>query len=656
MKRVAVRITALWALLAFVFGLLALAPAQAALADTIATAGGTGTSGDTGDGGQARDAAINLPRSIFWVNGGYVFAEPWSNRVRMVGVDGIVSTIAGTGAAGYSGDGGPATAAQLNFVHSAAPMADGSYVLADTLNNRIRKISPNGVITTVAGDGNASYSGDGGPAIAASINSPRGVVGLADGGFLIPDSSNNLVRRVSPTGIITTVAGTGTAGFSGDGGPATSAELWLPFGVAPTPDGGFLIVDAANQRIRKVSASGGITTAAGSGVMGYGGDGGPATAAALNNPHNLAVRADGGFLIADASNERVRSVAADGTITTLTGTGVRGYTGDGGPPAGAQISVPKAVGVSPSGDVLIAEEQNNVIRFVGAPKPPVATSTPPSISRPARTGGVLQAFPGGWTGTGPTFTYQWRRCSSSGTSCVDLAGATAKTYTVVSADAGATIRVAVTATNVAGSAVAVSAQTAVVTSTTTAPVNIAPPTISGSPQVGQTLTTTDGTWSGTPPLSFAYQWRRCNSSGAACTDIAGATSRTYVLTSADAGLTLRAVVTASNSSTQTAYVSTVVSDGASSYWRFDDASGPLTDMQGGQNGTYLGSPQRNAAGLLVNDPDTAVALNGTSQYLDVPANPAWTPQSFSIEILVRPSALPVNKTIWATQGALTGGG
>ena len=167
----------------------------------------------------------------------------------------MLTRIAGTGEAGFSGDGGPATAARINFVHSASPTADGGYVLADTGNHRIRYVSASGVITTVAGNGVQGYSGDGGPATAAAINAPRGVTALADGSFLIPDSSNHRVRKVSPSGVIT-VAGTGVQGFSGDGGPATAANLSVPFGVAPTADGGFLIVDVGNQRIRKVSAAG----------------------------------------------------------------------------------------------------------------------------------------------------------------------------------------------------------------------------------------------------------------------------------------------------------------------------------------------------------------------------------------------------------------
>jgi hypothetical protein len=508
--------------------------------NTIWTLAGTTVQGDTGDGGQAREAQIALPRSVSPTNdGGYIFAEPWSDRVRKVGPDGIISTFAGTGVAGFSGDGGPATAAQVNFVHAAAPMSDGSFLLADTLNRRIRKVSSSEIITTVAGTGDAGYGGDGGPASAAQINNPRSVVGLADGGFLIPDTNNHRVRKVSPSGIITTVAGTGASGFSGDGDPATEAMLSLPFGVAPTPDGGFLIVDVGNQRIRKVSAEGIITTVAGTGVAGYSGDGGPATAAQINNPHNVASRPDGAFLIADASNERVRQVSASGTITTLTGTGVRGYSGDGGPSDGAPISVPKGVAVTAANDVLIAEEQNHVIRFVGTVAAPSAAS-PPSITGSAVQSAMLTAFPGGWSGTGPMIGYQWRRCDGSGASCADIAGASSKTYTVAAIDVGATLRVAVTASNSGGSATATSAQTAEVTGQTSTATPTATPTSTSTPTLTSTSTPTPTSTSTPTPTTRTLTVTKMGSGSGTVTGSGincGATCQTEVATGTQVTLT-----------------------------------------------------------------------------------------------------------------------
>ena len=310
----------------------------------------------------------------------------------------------------------------MNFVHSASPTADGGFLLADTLNGRIRKISAAGVITTVAGTGDPGYSGDGGPATSAQINNPRGVVALADGGFLIPDSNNHRVRKVSPAGMITTVAGTGAQGFSGDGGPATAAQLSIPFGVAPTADGGFLIVDVGNQRIRKVSAAGEITTVAGNGIAGYGGDDGPATAASLRDPHNVVALADGGFLIADASNQRVRRASGGRGDHDADRERRSRLHGRRGPAADAQVSVPKGIDVSSRrrrSDRGRAEQPDPVRgnrRCAGEHR---ATDDLGS----ARPGQQLAANAGGWSGTGPVIAYQWQRCSQG---CVDIASATGR--------------------------------------------------------------------------------------------------------------------------------------------------------------------------------------------------------------------------------------
>jgi hypothetical protein len=414
---------------------------------TIWTLVGTGALADSGDGGHSREAAINQPRAVSAIPaGGYAWAEPYANRVRMVDGNGVVSTLAGTGVAGSSGDGGQARLARLNFVHTAAPTADGGFLLAETKGSRIRKVSRAGIISTVAGTGAATFSGDGGPATSAAINNPRSVSPLADGGFLIPDTNNNRVRHVSAAGVIRTVAGTGTAGFSGDGGAATEAQLDHPFAVAPTSDGGFLIADIENERIRKVSAAGVITTVAGNGVSGFGGDGGPATSASLHDPHNVVGLADGGFLISDTSNERVRHVDPGGVIRTVVGDGVRGSSGDGGPAASARLAAPKAVSVTPEGDLLIADEQSNRIRFVGRIVRPTNLA-PPTISGEPFEGRRLTASTGVWHGTGPVLSYQWQRCSAG---CASVPGATANSYTPGPADAGATLRISVTASNPAG--------------------------------------------------------------------------------------------------------------------------------------------------------------------------------------------------------------
>lgn len=347
-----------------------------AAGEIISTVAGTGVAGDTGDGGPATSASISMPRSVSATpDGGFVFAEPYTHRVRRVSANGTISTLAGSGIAGFSGDGGPATAARLNFVHAASPTPDGGMLLADTHNNRIRRVSARGTIFTVAGTGAGGYNGDSQPATAASINQPRGVAALPDGGFLIADSGNHRIRRVAPSGIITTVAGMGQAGFSGDGGPATLARLNLPFYAVTSGDGGILVADTANQRIRRISPAGTITTAAGTGAAGYGGDGGPATSAPLNNPHSLVAAPGGGFLVADTSNNRVRVVDVSGIITTLAGNGAKAFGGDSGPATSASLNQPKGVAVTAQGGVLVADEGNNRIRLVSAGAPTTTTTT-----------------------------------------------------------------------------------------------------------------------------------------------------------------------------------------------------------------------------------------------------------------------------------------
>ena len=357
------------------------APA-AELAPTIVTVAGSGALGSSGDGGPATAAAINHPRGIAIApGGGFVFADAFAHTVRRVWPDGHISTVAGTGRAGFSGDGGPATAAQLDLPHGVAFLPDGRLLIADTLNNRIRAVAPDGTITTAAGTGHAGFAGDGGPAAQAEIDAPRGVTAVPDGGYLIPDTENDRIRKVSPDGTITTVAGDGAHGFDGDGGPATAAMLGFPFAVVPTLEGGLLIADTANDRIRRVSASGTITTVAGDGVRGFGGDGGPATHAAIANPHNLAALPDGGFLIADEGNDRVRRVWPDGKITTVAGTGEVGFSGDGGPADAAQLDQPKAVAVLPNYlGFLLADAANSRVRLVSVDLRRTLTLTLPNRS------------------------------------------------------------------------------------------------------------------------------------------------------------------------------------------------------------------------------------------------------------------------------------
>jgi sugar lactone lactonase YvrE len=285
-----------------------------------------------------------------------------------------ITTVAGNGTRGFAGDGGPATSALINNVFDIDTDENGNLFIADADNNRIRKVSPDGTITTVAGNGTAGFSGDGGPATAASLRSPNGVLVGADGNLFIADRSNNRIRKVSPDGIITTIAGTGASDFSGDGGPATKASLFLPSTMAMDARGNLFISQSYNQRVRKVSPDGIISTAAGNGAVSpdpngipigtYSGDGGPATEAGLGFPSGLAVDGQGNLFIADQFNARIRKVSPDGIITTIAGSGTRGFSGDGGPATSAALSRPFGLAIDGVGNLFFSDHANYRIRKI----------------------------------------------------------------------------------------------------------------------------------------------------------------------------------------------------------------------------------------------------------------------------------------------------
>ena len=368
------------------------APAQAAPGD-IFTLAGTGAASFGGDGGAATSGTLRQPMAVAWLaDGSALVADFGNHRIRRISPSGQITTVAGTGMDGYSGDGGPATSAQLSWPIDIEPTADGGFLIADLGNKRVRRVSPAGIITTVAGTGQGGSQGDGGPAISARLGSPTGVAVTADGGFLVADANAQRVRRVSPDGTITRVAGTGSAGSAGDGGPAVAAQLNVPVGVAALPDGGFLVAEYEGQRVRRVSAAGVITRVAGTGSAGFSGDGGPATAAALNKPVGVSATFDGGFLIGDSLNGRVRKVSADGTIATVAGTGVRGYAGDGGPAVLAQLRSPAAAVETTSGAILIADNEDNRVRLVEG-RPAADGPAPPGEAphSPAAPASVVRA-------------------------------------------------------------------------------------------------------------------------------------------------------------------------------------------------------------------------------------------------------------------------
>ncbi|HEU5292386.1 MAG TPA: hypothetical protein VFU05_17185, partial [Cyclobacteriaceae bacterium] len=280
----------------------------------------------------------------------------------------IINTIGGSGTPGFSGDGGPATNAKLNSPNGVAFDQHGHILVVDHTNARVRTINKNtGVITTLAGNGVAGFSGDGGPATAAQLNSPTGVHVVQNGHILIVDHANMRIRKVDKNGIITTVAGNGIAGFSGDGGPATMASLNNPSGVCSDQAGNIFIADKGNGRVRKIDTNGNITTVAGGGLLGILGDGGLATLASLNSPTGVAIDNNGHLLIVDHANARIRKVNINtGIITTIAGNGILGFSGDGLLATLANLNSPTHVFVNSNNHIHIVDQANMRIRKIDA--------------------------------------------------------------------------------------------------------------------------------------------------------------------------------------------------------------------------------------------------------------------------------------------------
>ncbi len=278
----------------------------------------------------------------------------------------IVSTFAGTGIGGFAGDAGPASAAQLFDPWGMAFDTSGNLYIADQLNNRVRKVGTDGTITTVAGNGTAGYTGDTKAATSATLNHPTAVVVDASGNLYIADTDNHVVRKVDTSGNITTFAGIGSFGFAGDAAEATLAQLNRPIGLALDATGNLYIADSYNFRIRKVGTDGNINTIAGNGTAEYGGDGGPATDANLNYPQGVTLDAAGNLYIADTFNGSIRKVTTDGNITTVAGVGSNGDFGDAGPATQAALSYPKTVLVDSAGNLFIVDSINCRVRIVTA--------------------------------------------------------------------------------------------------------------------------------------------------------------------------------------------------------------------------------------------------------------------------------------------------
>jgi uncharacterized protein (TIGR03437 family) len=344
----------------------------------ITTVAGTGRFGFSGDGGPAASATLSLPSRLALDGIGNLYiSEMGNNRVRRISPGGIISTLAGSGDYGFRGDGGGAASAAFTFPWGLAADQAGNVYITDTGNNRVRKVSTNFVINTVVGNGLPGYYGDGGPGFLARLNAPRGVALDSAGNLFIADTQNRVVRRVSFSGFIITMAGNGKAGMSGDGGAATEAQLNAPENVAVDAGGNVYIVDSG--LIRKVSSTGVISTVAG--TLAIGGDGGPAAAAQMFSPSGMAFDRAGALYISDAANNRVRKVTPAGIISTFAGNGVQGFNGDGGPAASAQLLNPQGLALDAKGNLYIADASNHRVRMV-TPSGIIGTIAGPGVLAP----------------------------------------------------------------------------------------------------------------------------------------------------------------------------------------------------------------------------------------------------------------------------------
>jgi sugar lactone lactonase YvrE len=326
----------------------------------IVTMAGNGVQGYSGDGGRATQARFYWPHAVKMdVAGNLFIADRKNHCIRKVNAAGIISTVAGNGMAGFAGDGGAAPGANLNNPFAVALDGAGNLFIADEGNNRIRKVDTKGVITTIAGNGDNTFSGDGGAATNASLHSPEGVTVDNVGNLYVADENNCRVRKIDTKGIITSVAGIGLPGYAGDGESATNSLLFNPKNVLTDPHGNLFIADGFNNRIRKVDAHGIITTVAGQGLM----DNGPATNANFCQPNDMALDAAGDLFIADYGNSRIREVK-NGLVFTVAGNGVQGHSGDGGAATNAALYYPAGVVVDYLGNLCIADLDNECIRKV----------------------------------------------------------------------------------------------------------------------------------------------------------------------------------------------------------------------------------------------------------------------------------------------------
>ncbi len=471
----------------------------------ITTIAGNGTNGDTGDGGAATAATLAGIGSLVTDAAGNVYmADGYNNVIRKISTSGTITRYAGNAAGGYSGDGGPATAAGL-YAGGLAMDAAGNLYIADYTNNRVRKVSTSGIISTYAGNGTSGFSGDGGAATAAKLNNPGALAVDASNNLFIADNTNVRIRKVSPSGVITTYCGTGTSGYTGDGGAATAANITASCSMATDASGNLYLLDNTNARVRKVSTSGTITTFAGVGTAGFSGDGGAASSAMLNRPSGITVSVAGDLYISDQYNNRVRKINSSGIISSVAGTGTSGFSGDGGSATAAMLNLPTSIATNAGGDIFIGEYSNYRIRKVTAGTPSLPAITGATSVCLSSTTTLADSISGG----------TWSSANSS--------IASVSTGGVVRGNSVGTTTISYTVSNTCGSSTVVKSMSVI--STPYAGVLSGPTTVC----VGSTITIADSGATGGSWSSSNTTVASVNSSGVVSGITAGTATISYIV-------------------------------------------------------------------------------------------------------------------------------
>jgi Secretion system C-terminal sorting domain len=352
-------------------------------AQTVTTIAGTGVGGYSGDDSSCLIAELNSPDAVKFDRAGNMYIpDEYNSVIRKINTAGIITTIAGTGIHGHTGDNGPATAAELYRPEDLIFDAFGNIYIGEYGNKDIRKIDTFGIITTIAGTGGGVYNGDNIPATAANLHAPAGLCFNSNGNLIFSDNGTYRIRKIdTTTGIITTIAGTGSAGYTGDGGPATSAQIRLSCYLAFNAKGELYIPDYSNYVLRVVDTAGIINTVAGTGIMGYTGDGGPASAATLTSAFAILFDHTGNIYLSDRVLGVIRKIDTSGIINTIAGIGTLGYGGDGGPATAAQFNEDMyCSAIDAAGNLYIADPINNRIRKITMPLLTTRTGGPsPSV-------------------------------------------------------------------------------------------------------------------------------------------------------------------------------------------------------------------------------------------------------------------------------------